>query len=37
MTKLAAGYHHINHERPLIEQDLDAYNACHTCRTYRLP
>jgi hypothetical protein len=25
MIKLAAGYHHISHERPLIEQDLDAY------------
>lgn len=25
MTKLAAGYHHVSHERPLIEQDTDAY------------
>lgn len=25
MKKLAAGYHHVTHERPLIEQDTDAY------------
>ncbi len=25
MNKLPAGYHQPNHERPLIEQDIDAY------------